>query len=150
MPQAEITAATPAGWRWLGPTAAGAAGMAYGVLAVARGAFNFWSVAVGAVGLGVVVDRLLAFRPSFIRADGDVLTVRSHLGLTDRRVLDSLLTVEWHSQSWRDSIVFNFVDYADNVRVSAAGYSVDAIEHFAATVGKHFIVIGLDAIEPPN
>src|SRR3954469_25482806 len=99
MPTSEVAATRPVGWRWLGPTVMGAAGIVYAVLATLGGVLNFWAVASGVVGLGVVVDRVLAFRPSFIRADGDVVIARSHLGFTDRRGLDSLLTIEWHEAS---------------------------------------------------
>ena|SRR5688572_23999265 len=115
--------------------------MVYSVANISQGTFKFWPLAAGVIGLGAVSDRLLAFRPSFVRVEGTRLFIRSHVGFTDRRELEQLLTVEWHGQGWRESLVFNFVDYIDNVRISATGFSREAVEGFAEGIGKEFLTV---------
>ena len=91
-----------------------------------------------------MADWLLSFRPAFVRADGDELIIRSHLGMTDRRRITELLTIEWHDGPWRSTIVLNFSDFLDNVRVSASGFSRERMQRFAAGLGKDFAAIGAD------
>jgi hypothetical protein len=135
----EIVAARPTGWRIVAPVAASAFAVVFSALAIVHGSIYVWSLAPGAVGVATIFDRVCSLRPSSIVAEQGVVTVRSHLGFTDRRGRDNLLTIEWHDQGWRRSIVLNFANFADNIRVSAQGYSRQGIEHFAATVGKDFL-----------
>jgi hypothetical protein len=104
------------------------------------GVVNFWPLAAAALGLGALGDRLLAFRPAFIRIDRDTVTIRSHLGFTDRRKVSELITLEWHTKSWRDAIVFNFVEATDNVTVSSAGYTKEDMAELAGVLNRTFLV----------
>ena len=81
--------------------------------------------------------------------------------MKDRRAIDRLLTVEWHAgyvlpfgvRRWRtakqrsrhgqfqprfDTVIFNFADMWDNVKISARGFDPDGVRRLAEVVGIQF------------
>jgi len=139
--RSEWIARHPNGWRSVAPAAAGALLTVGGAVALFHsGVVNFWPLAAAALGLAALGDRLLAFRPAYIRLDGEMVAIRSHLGFTDRRKVADLITIEWHTKTWRDAIVFNFVEETDNVTVSSNGYTKEDMAELARVLQRTFLV----------
>jgi hypothetical protein len=146
----ELVAQRPDGWRSVVPAAGGALLTVGGLVVLIRnGVVNFWPMAAAGVGVAALADRVLAFRPASIRLDGESLIIRSHLGFTDRRKVAELITVEWHTRSWRDAIIFNFDNETDNVSVSSAGYTQDEVHALADALHRTFLVDPLPNQEMP-
>ena len=140
MADARVVSQRPDGWRWIIPVVVGALVSIAGLVAIVRAcALSFWPVVGLVTGLCVAVDRLLAVRSASITVEADTLRTRTHLGMTAKRRVDQLLTLEWHDGGWRNSVVLNFEHVGDNVTLSAQGFRAEEIEELAHAIGKPFL-----------
>jgi hypothetical protein len=154
VPDTVLVSESPEGLRWLVPVVAGAAASIAGMLVlVSTRTINFWPITGLVFGVCVAGDRLLALRSASIEVRENELRVRTHLGSRASRRVDELLTIEWHDAGWRPSIVLNFERIADNVKLSAQGFSSEGVEELAQNIGKPFLrgaTLYGDGKDPPT
>ena len=88
-----------------------------------------------------LAEHLLSYRRCRIRLEGAQLVIQNRWGWRDVRDLADLWTVEWHKDRPRNSIVLNFSDETDNLRLPATGFDPDSLIGFAQHLHRQFVEV---------